>query len=90
MGSMKRNQKKITKGNEILLMTKQYETKFRCFSCFAKQAKFRETIFCFDLFRVSQKKCEMETLTIGGRCSCEAKCNEKKNAKFDFFPCSGK
>jgi hypothetical protein len=37
-------------------MTKQNETKFLCFSCFAKQAKFCETIFCFALFRVSRNK----------------------------------
>jgi hypothetical protein len=59
----KRNQKKIAKWNKILLLTKQNETKFRCLFCFAKQAKFRETIFCF-VFRETKKGCEMETLVL--------------------------
>jgi hypothetical protein len=79
MGFTKRNQKKITKRNEILLLTKQNETKrnftpdetkrnetkFRCFHCFAKQAKFRETNFLFrfvSCFARQKKACEMETL----------------------------
>jgi hypothetical protein len=39
--------------NEILLLSKQNETKFRCFCCFAKQAK---QFFCLGLFRVSRNK----------------------------------
>jgi hypothetical protein len=48
--------RKNTKRNEIFLLTKQNETKFRCFYCFAKQAKFRETIFFVSLCFVKQKK----------------------------------
>jgi hypothetical protein len=47
MGFTKENKEKFTKRNEILLLTKQNETKFRCLFCFAKQAKFRETILLF-------------------------------------------
>jgi hypothetical protein len=36
-----------TKRNFNLHETKRNETKFRCFLCFAKQAKFRETTFLF-------------------------------------------
>jgi hypothetical protein len=67
MGFTKPNQKKITERNEILLMTKRNETKFRCFCCFAKQAKFRETIFLFrflSCFAKQKKGCEMETLLV--------------------------
>jgi hypothetical protein len=67
MGFMKRNQTKIyeTKRNFTDDETKRNETKFRCFSCFAKQAKFRETIFLFryvSCFAKQKKGCEMETL----------------------------
>jgi hypothetical protein len=45
--------------------TKRNETKFRCLFCFAKQAKFRETICLFrfvSCFAKQRKGCEMETL----------------------------
>jgi hypothetical protein len=45
-----------TKRNFTFDETKRNETKFRCLFCFAKQAKFRETVFCFALFRVSRNK----------------------------------
>jgi hypothetical protein len=57
----------FSKRNEILLLTKRNETKFRCFCCFAKQAKFRETTFLFrfvSCFAKQKKGCEMETLFI--------------------------
>jgi competence CoiA-like predicted nuclease len=41
MGFTKRNQKKFTKRNEILPLTKQNETKFRFF-CFAEKDKVAE------------------------------------------------
>jgi hypothetical protein len=49
MGFPTGNHNKFTKRNEILLLTKQNETKQNeiCFCCFAKQGKFRETIFLF-------------------------------------------
>jgi hypothetical protein len=59
------NSEKNTKHNEILLLTKQNETKFCCFYCFAKQAKFCETVFGFRFvsgFAKQKKGCEMETL----------------------------
>jgi hypothetical protein len=65
MGFAKENKKKFTKRNKILLFTKRNETKFRRLFCFAKQAKFRETIllFCFvSCFAKQKKRCEMETL----------------------------
>jgi hypothetical protein len=69
MGFTKLKQKKNyeTKRNFSFDETKRNETKFRCFYCFTKQAKFRETIFCFALFCVSRNKkvCEMETLLRG-------------------------
>jgi hypothetical protein len=44
MGFTKRNKKKNeTKRNFTFDEIKRNETKFRCFYCFAKQAKFRET-----------------------------------------------
>jgi hypothetical protein len=56
MGFTKQNQKKITKRNEILLMTKQNETKQYEISLLLL---FRETR------EISQKKgCEMETPTV--------------------------
>jgi hypothetical protein len=45
--------------------TKRNETKFRYFVCFAKHAKFRETIVLFrfvSCFAKQKKGCEMETL----------------------------
>jgi hypothetical protein len=56
MGFTKRNQKKFTKRNEILLLTKLNETKFRCFLCFGKQAKFCETIFLFRFVSCEMRK----------------------------------
>jgi hypothetical protein len=58
MGFTKENKKKFTKRNKILHLTKQNETKFRSLFCFAKQAKFRETIllFRFVLCFAKQKK----------------------------------
>jgi hypothetical protein len=67
MGFTKQNKKKIMKRNEILLLTKQNETKFRCFYCFAKQAKFRETNFLFrfvSCFAKQKKGCEMEIINM--------------------------
>jgi hypothetical protein len=49
---------KITKRNEILLLTKQTkrnETKFRCLFCFAKQAKQFCVSLCF-VFRETKKR----------------------------------
>jgi hypothetical protein len=67
MGFTKWNQKKNyeTKQNFTFDETKRNETKFRCFLCFAKQAKFHETIFLFrfvSCFAKQKKGCEMETL----------------------------
>jgi hypothetical protein len=96
---MKRNQTKIyeTKRNFTDDETKRNETKFRCFSCFAKQAKFRETIFCFAMFRVSRNKkgCEMETLGISNftlwnlyarRGSARAPCPVSSKLIYAYFP----
>jgi hypothetical protein len=42
----KRNQKKITKRNEILLLTKQNETKFRCVEAWGNTAE-KEAGTCY-------------------------------------------
>jgi hypothetical protein len=62
----KRNQKKITKRNEILLFTKQNETKQNFAGYFVSRNKqnFAKHFFvslCF-VFRETKKGCEMETL----------------------------
>jgi hypothetical protein len=57
--NMKQNQKKFTKRNKIFPLTKPNEISL-FFYCFAKQAKFRETIFCFTLFHVSRNKKRMQ------------------------------
>jgi hypothetical protein len=54
-----------TKRNFTFDETKRNETKFRCILCFAKQAKFRETIFLFrfvSCFAKHKNGSEMETL----------------------------
>jgi hypothetical protein len=56
-----------TKQNLTSDETKRNETKFCCFYCFAKQAKFRETNVLFrfvSCFAKQKKGCEMETLIL--------------------------
>jgi hypothetical protein len=49
---------KITKGNEILLLTKQNETKrnFAGFLVSRNKRNFAKQLFCFAMFRVSRNK----------------------------------
>jgi hypothetical protein len=58
MGFPTGNHKKFTKQNEILLLTKQNETKrnFAVFVVSRNKRNFAKQFFCFGLFRVSRNK----------------------------------